>query len=226
LEPHIAILDRRLKGVSPADTRYQDAQLPLHLPDAKATYHLIEKVLGDFGVLDLVRSYLPGALGRVKAITLQKNRSGELHWKNRFADMPDLKPSVDYLHVDTGNGVLKAILYISEVGRENGAFSYIIGSNRRRSTFWDRIIRSANDYTRLSDTDPASRRMFNALPRSLQRKANFGFDIVDDSAEHLKSKEQVFTSDMGDLLIFDNYGAHRGGMVESGERAILQIILW
>jgi len=44
-------------------------------------------------------------------------------------------------------------------------------------------------------------------------------------AEALLAREYKFTSKDGNLLFFDPEGVHRGGMVDRGERIILQIAL-
>lgn len=227
LAPHLADLRKRLANLRPEEASYGDAQLSLRPENAGPVFDAVGDMLEEQGVFDLVRCYIPGALGRIKRITLQWNRAGETHWRNRFADLPGLSSTADYLHVDTGGGIIKAIYYVSdEVRPENGAFSYVLGSNRRATSAFDRIVRSAADHSGMSRTDAESRRLFNALPRFLQRKADFGFDVVDDAAEPLKARERVVTTEAGHLVVFDNFGAHRGGMVRAGERIILQITLW
>lgn len=227
LEPHIDRLRTRLATLPPEDTSYEDAQFPLKRAEASEVYAAVGDMLEEQGVFDLVRTYIPGALGQIKAITLQWNRAGETHWRNKFPDMPAVRSTSDYLHVDTGSNLIKAIYYVSDnVSAENGAFSYVAGSNNRAASLADRIIRSAADHSGLSRTDPETRRLFNALPRFLQRKADFGFDIVDDSGDALKRNERIFTTEDGHLVVFDNFGAHRGGMVREGQRVILQVVLW
>jgi hypothetical protein len=41
----------------------------------------------------------------------------------------------------------------------------------------------------------------------------------------LLASEHFFTSDEGNLILFDNNGIHRGGMVLEGKRIILQVPL-
>lgn len=227
LEPYTAQLRARLEKLPPESMSYEDAQFVLKRAEAPEIYATIGDMLEEQGVFDLVRTYLPGALGQIKAITLQWNRAGETHWRNKFPDMPAVRSTSDYLHVDTGSNLIKAIYYVSDkVSAENGAFSYVIGSNNRAASLADRIIRSAADHSGLSRTNPEMRRLFNALPKFLQRKADFGFDIVDDAADALKRDEKIFTTEDGHLVVFDNFGAHRGGMVREGQRVILQVVLW
>jgi len=226
VELHLAKLGKRLASIAPADTTYEDAQIVLARADAPEVFATVEEMLEVQGALDLVREYLPGR-GKVKAITLQWNRAGESHWSNKFADLEAVNSTADWLHVDTGSGVLKAIYYVSdEVTAESGAFSYVVGSNNRYTSLIDRLIRSAADWSGIGGKDRENRRMFNALPRFFQRKADFGFDVIDEAAEPLKARERVCGSADGNLILFDNSGVHRGGMVRKGERVILQIILW
>lgn len=226
VELHLAKLGKRLATIAPADTKFEDAQLVLARLDAPEVFEAVEEMLEVQGALDLVRQYLPGR-GKVKAITLQWNRAGERHWSNKFADLEAINSTAEWLHVDTGSGVFKAIYYVSdEVTAESGAFSYVVGSNNRYTSLIDRLIRNAADRSGIGGTDREDRRMFNALPRFFQRKADFGFDVVDEAAEPLKARERVCSSADGNLILFDNFGMHRGGMVRKGERVILQIILW
>ena len=87
--------------------------------------------------------------------------------------------------------------------------------------------RRANDRIDLSSCTPERRRLFHALPRRFRRKAKFGNDLESDhpALARLLASERRFTSADGDLILFDDRGIHRGGLVEAGERFMLQIRL-
>ena len=57
--------------------------------------------------------------------------------------------------------------------------------------------------------------------------AEFGADVMDDSAEAERLREGHFsaTSNFGNCILFDGNGIHRGGMVNQGERRCLFIML-
>lgn len=83
----------------------------------------------------------------------------------------------DYCHVDATYNLQKFIVYVSEVEPDNGPFTYVRETHRASRKFWDGLIRRANDHAGLSWTKPQSRRLFNELPKFLQRKTAFGIDL-------------------------------------------------
>ena len=121
----------------------------------------------------------------------------------------------------------QAILYLSEVGPDNGPFCYCLGSNHVEIGWLEGAARRANDRIDLSSCAPESRRLFHALPRRLRRKAKFGNDLEGDHPQlgRLLASERRFTLADGDLILFDDRGIHRGGLVQAGERCMLQIRL-
>jgi hypothetical protein len=148
-------------------------------------------------------------------------------WTGQFTDVGVPDPRCNYLHVDTAFGILKGLVYVNEVGPQTGPFSFVVGSQRRRRGRIEGLIRRANDYAGLSSTAPNGRRSFMALPIALQCKCAFGPDLQDGHPEAgvLLAEERVFTSDLGDVVIFDPEGVHRGGMVKAGARRALSIHL-
>ena len=227
VEGPLQVLLARLSKIDPEHASYSDCQLPLNRADSDELYKLFDEGLESSGIFALIRNYVPGAIGAIKALTLQHNRAGEAHWKGQFPDLPVEGLGQSYLHVDTGGGVAKAIYYVSEdVGPDNGPFSYVLGSNTRVRSVLDDLIRSAIDHCNLHRTDRKSREMFYALPKILQRRANFGVDLLGQDLEEVEARELIFTSDRGNLVVFDNYGIHRGGMVENGQRTIIQVVIW
>jgi hypothetical protein len=220
-------LNDRLAKIPPAARSYEDAQLLVDRSRAPRAYEILERELQRLGVFELARSYLKGAKGAVKYFVLQTNDAGESHWRERFKDIGLRDSPANYLHVDTGVGVLKTIMYLSDVGRQNGPFCYAPGSHGMRRGVVDRIVRSAADVSLIGAPEPENRKSFSALPQFLQRKADFGKDMheIGPDAEQFLASEIVATSNLGDVLIFDNLGAHRGGMVEEGRRTILQVLI-
>jgi hypothetical protein len=132
------------------------------------------------------------------------------------------------MHIDTDRGRIKAGFYLSEVSIENGPFSYIMGSNRARMSLCERAMRIASDTCGLDGPSKHStRRRFMTLPKHSRTKANFGNDLDDASGQsaRLVEKEKRFTSADGDLVLFDNRGFHRGGIVDKGERIVVFVIM-
>jgi hypothetical protein len=79
----------------------------------------------------------------------------------------------------------------------------------------------------MSSCKPEQRRLFHALPKLLRRKAKFGNDLPPDhpGLARLLATEKRFGSAEGDLILFDDRGMHRGGLLEEGERIMMQIRL-
>ena len=69
--------------------------------------------------------------------------------------------------------------------------------------------------------------LFSALPKGLQKKCQFWSDWVDgtqQSKQLLETQYQWLSTD-GNAAMFDNMGAHRGGMVREGRREVLFAVL-
>jgi hypothetical protein len=65
-----------------------------------------------------------------------------------------------------------------------------------------------------------------ALPSRLRGSTHFGDDVIDGSplSEDLLRQEHVFTAPAGTITLFDgSQGVHRGGLVRSGARWVIQI---
>jgi hypothetical protein len=226
-EPHVAMLrakraarDRRRRTVGSSSvviaTRDESPEI----------LELFTAALHRSGVLELAEAY-KGRRLTPKFVTLQINDETDLGLDAacRIENFP-LSP-LHYMHVDTTIYGMKVIIYRSEVARENGPFRYIMGSNRVAETPFDFCLRKACDKAGLDSIGTRGRSLFYALPPELRKKANFGNDVLtgDPAVETLLSKEQLFTSEIGDMVLFDNCGMHRGAIFESGERQIFQILL-
>ena len=74
-----------------------------------------------------------------------------------------------------------------------------------------------------------NRTKFINLPPALQMKANFGNDLIgkySKNCEKLLSLENIYGGEVGEGVMFDNSGIHRGAIFDSeGQRIILQILL-
>lgn len=92
----------------------------------------------------------------------------------------------------------KALLYLSDVGPENGAFQYVPGSHRVRSLVRS-VMKGAADFGQHRFTDE----QFQAWSRSMGMAP------------------QTFTGKAGTLLVADTSGVHRGSPIHSGSRHAL-----
>ena len=71
------------------------------------------------------------------------------------------------------------------------------------------------------------RRINQFLPKQLRISHNFGRVLLDDTEQqqNIIDKEKMFTSDKGNVCIFDPAGMHRGGICNKGTRIALQILM-
>jgi hypothetical protein len=226
MAPHFATLEQRLSAIPDERLRFEDNRLWLDRKQHEDLYAAIEAVLDRHGIIEAASAYLRRRVGLAHVIA-QLNTSRTDFWTGQFTDAGVPDPGCNYFHVDTAFGILKGLIYMNEVGPDTGPFSYVAGSQRRRRGRLDGFIRRANDYAGLSSTAPGGRRSFMALPIFLRRKCAFGPDVEDThpDAGALLAGERVFTSGLGDAVIFDPEGVHRGGMVKAGARRALSIHL-
>lgn len=190
-------------------------------------YKTINQVWSDMGILDAVSKHL-NKRTRLIDVNPQINDKSDSFWSNIFPDMGKKQlPSSAYFHRDATGGDLKAILYMSDVGDLNGPFSYVLGSHKIQISKIDDFIMEANDSNGLSDTKPAKRKSFSALPKKLQQKGSFGNDLFDDDAlsKSIQKSAWSITAPKGSLIIFDTKGIHRGGMVIESERYVITTVI-
>ena len=203
---------------------YCHTQLVPARRDASELYEVVESILGEAGILSSVRSYL-GCRAELRSVAMQINDEQDRFWRAHFEDRGLPVPPTVFFHIDNTYGVVKAIFYLSEVGDENGPFSYVPGTHRADVGWFEALILRAVDIW--IDVYPQERHLFEALPRPLRRKAKFGDDLRpgDPRGQWLLDHERVMTSTDGDVFVFDVKGVHRGGMVRSGERRIIQVMM-
>jgi hypothetical protein len=202
-----------------------DNELFIHADAGPAVLEALRTALRKHGALEAASRYQGRPLD-VTYVKLLINHADDRWWRAPFADLGLADPPAISMHVDH-LWTCKAILYLSPVGAESGPFCYCLGSNHVRIGWLEGAARRANDRVDLSSCTPDSRRLFHALPEPLRRKAKFGNDLEGDHPElaRLLASERRFTSADGNLILFDDRGIHRGGMVEAGERCMLQIRL-
>jgi hypothetical protein len=210
------------KQFNPVST---ENELFIHEDDGPAVFDALRSALRNHGALEAASRYQGRPLD-VTYLKLLINHAEDRWWRAPFADVGLADPPAISMHVDH-LWTAKAILYLTPVAAESGPFCYCLGSNHVRIGWLEGAARRANDRVELSSCTPDSRRLFHALPKRFRRKAKFGNDLERDHPElaRLLASERRFTSADGDLILFDDRGIHRGGMVEAGERCMLQIRL-
>lgn len=161
------------------------------------------------------------------SITLQINDFTDYSVTRHCKHKDSLSP-LHYMHIDATFGTIKLLLYINEVSHQDGPFRFVPRSHKATSLI-EKAIMKTNDKMGLDSLKPQSKEKFIQLPKFFQKKANFGNDVFEKSpmANQLLEQEVKFTSDLGDLILFDVNGFHRGNIEyqEGGKREILQIRL-
>lgn len=228
-----AELEERLDGMRAAGERirFSDTNLAIGAgyKPASGREDLFDKIawiLKRSGVRALAEAYYPDGWLKICNVTLRRNVPNQEFYRGGWTrlGLPDCRTSG--MHIDSNTNLCcNAIIYLSEVGPEQGPFRYVRGSNRWRFDEEDRAIRKAIDETPCGSVSGAGELML--LPEEYRRKAGFGFDLADGSpeSERLLADELTFTSDAGDLLLFDSEGVHRGGDVMAGHRSAILVNL-
>jgi hypothetical protein len=180
----------------------------------------IQEILKKNKIFEIAKTYR-GCESRIGDIFIQLNEPDDIDWKNHFEEQSD--PPTVYMHVDSTIKWMKCLIYLTDVGPNNGPTSFV---GLEQVGFFKYILRKINDKSNLDATDINTRKLFASLPRFLQRKAEFGNDVYDKKdQDYLLAHECKYTSEDGNLFLFDTDIVHRGGLVKEGNRIILQITL-
>jgi hypothetical protein len=204
---------------SGARITFQDTLVPVFkgeqsLPGTEAVGEVVRTILSA-EVYSVAEDYYAGFKPRILSVTIKRNL--ENHEMFRAAGRVTTKCAG--LHIDSNSrACMNGIIYINEVGPEQGPFSYIVGSNRWAFDLEDRAIRKAIDETGFGGQ--GGRKYFAQMPGEYQRKAAFGWDLGDerDESASILAAERSFLSDTCDMVLFDSDGVHRGGDVRRGHR--------
>ena len=130
------------------------------------------------------------------------------------------------LHIDPKLD-MKCIIYLNEVYKDNGPFSYIKGSQlfSKTNIIEKNFAKAINVYNINNNKD--KRLEFLSLPKDLQKSANFGNYILNESknGKYIKSNLTPILSGSGNLIFFDPEGIHLGGnCYNNKERLAIQVI--
>lgn len=194
--------------------------------EAKALFEAIEALFTQSGVFDTAQAYL-GRKIKLIDVNPQINDPSDDFWRRVFPDLQQPTPSCAYFHRDASGGDIKAIVYMSDVGPDNGPFGYVIGSHLMPLQRADDHVSEANDSNGMAGTGPENRRCFAALPEAWRHKGAFGNDVLDGTplAEAIQGGLWAITGSKGSIVMFDTKGVHRGGMVVQGERRVITCVL-
>jgi ectoine hydroxylase-related dioxygenase (phytanoyl-CoA dioxygenase family) len=188
----------------------------------------VDDALREAGLLEMVRVFHGAVWSKLNSLAVFVNPPNQSWIGPSFRDRSAETPPTAGMHIDSnGKSYLKMILYLNEVGPEQGPTAVVPGSHEWDSGSVDRIRRRAFDRSKLLGRSMLERQHFISLPQELQVKAEFGGDLLRGSpeADALLASEFVSTGECGHYTVFNPEAVHRGGAVRSGERHALQITL-
>ena len=200
--------------------KFRDMNRALERSDYPRLYELVQQAYEELGVFEIASAYMRRPM-RIKKLFVQLNNARETairYGEIDEAGLPALK--TNYWHIDSDIWPsIKAIMYLNEVGLDQGPLRYVAGSHRDADAF-EMVVRKTNDTLHL----PTSQ--FLALPDELRMHALFGPYLTGEEPEvpGLLEREVAVFGEGSDLILFDNNGVHRGGFVRSGSRQIIQTL--
>jgi hypothetical protein len=186
----------------------------------------VDDALREAGLLEMVRAFYGAVWSKLNSLAVFVNPP---NWNGpAFKDQSAETPPTAGMHIDSnGKCYLKMILYLNDVGADQGPTCVVPASHAWDAESLDRIRRRAYDRSKLLGRKAKDRQSFISLPPELQVKAEFGGDLLTGSPEcqALMQSEFVSVGERGHYTVFNPEAVHRGGAVRSGERQALQITL-
>jgi hypothetical protein len=186
---------------------------------------MVNDTFQKLGVLQAATKYNKGKQLQVKNVVLHIAKPTDQNWKQFLYDCKTVTRTTN-LHIDPKEDVIKAMMYLNDITENDGPFSYVEKSNRWIYDDLQNIFGRAISTGSYCHT-PESRAVVFQLPKQLRISHNFGRVLLDNTEEQYRilEQEKLFTSDKGNLCIFDPAGMHRGGICKTGNRIALQILM-
>jgi hypothetical protein len=200
--------------------KFRDMNVALPRDQWGHVYKLVQKIFDKLQVLEVGGAYVKRPL-RIKRLYVQLNNATETRQRYGVIDengIPERKS--DYWHIDSDIWPnFKSLIYLNDVGIDEGPMRYIPGTHRDLDAF-ETVVRKTNDSLKLSTAQ------FLGLPDPLRMHALFGPYMKGDEPEvqALLEREVACCGNGGDVVLFDNNGVHRGGFVRKGSRRIMQVL--
>ena len=186
---------------------------------------MVNDTFQKLGVIQAATKYNKGKQLQVKNVVLHIAKPTDQNWKQFLYDCKTVTKTTN-LHIDPKEDVIKAMMYLNDITENDGPFSYVEKSNRWIYDDLQNIFGRAISTGSYCHT-PESRAVVFQLPKQLRISHNFGRVLLDNTEEQYRilKQEKLFTSDKGNLCIFDPAGMHRGGICKTGNRIALQILM-
>lgn len=204
---------------------------------------LIDREFKSKGIFRIVSDYV-GIEYSYTGLSLELSVAGSSWWKNKIDGVEP--PRTMYAHLDESIYAPKSIIYLSPVTEFKGpTTSYPqVYDELETNTLQDIIGRvigevgNSNDsplnayYSKAYHQSMGSKNFrshFMMLPNEIKFNSHFGWDLIagSDFEASIASREVPMLGDSGKFIVFDGSRLlHRGGLIEQGERIVLQVVFW
>lgn len=211
-------------------------------PMVHALAAVLNREFERLGVLEAVSAYARRPM-RVTGLAYELSAPQAQWWRNGLPGLPRA-PHTLYAHLDESSAVPKSIVYLSDVGADNGPTSCYPGAYEDLDLhplqdLIGRVIGNVGSapasplhaaYAKTyhqSMTSEAFRCHFMKLPPELRFNSHLGWDLLPDGDAEaaLVAREQRMIGPAGSFIVFDGARLlHRGGMLVAGERVALQVM--
>jgi hypothetical protein len=225
-QPHIEAVLARIAAARAAGEpiKYRTALEPAGADSP--LWPLIDRAVADAGLYEATATVFDAPSAKLRGMGVLVNHPNQ-DWATRlWRDVEVEAPPTAGFHIDSDcKCFTKIVLYLTDVGPDQGPFGIVRGSHRWGEGGRDRVLRCAFDRSAMVVRSAKHRRRFLSLPAEMQTKAEFGGDMLAGSpeAEALLEAEAVMTGPRGQLNLFNPDAIHRGGNVKSGERHVILI---
>jgi hypothetical protein len=177
----------------------------------------------------------------VESIMLEYSHPNSTWFRDCYSDLSIPTAPTAYFHTDREFDRLKMVINLSDVGSNQGPFSFVPSSNKMPrnvfqfayfkeldlalNTFFKEKASEGPSYYRKAFGDVKLRVALNQIPPILLGHSHFGDDMIEgEDSSYLLRHEFHLTSNVADAALFDGHnGIHRGGLVKAGERVVLYI---
>ncbi len=201
---------------------------------------VLSPIFESLGVSAAISEYM-GKRYRVGGLSLEYSHHSSTWWRHTLSELS--APKTMYAHLDESIGIPKAIVYLSDVSDVHGPTSCYPGAyeslelNALKEII-GRIVGTVGNspdsnlkhyYSKPYHQHMGSvlfRRHFMRLPAELRFNSHFGWDVVPGSKleADLVKLEHTMLGAAGTFIAFDGARLlHRGGLMEEGERIVLQV---
>lgn len=202
----------------PLGTFDRSKQMPEHVS-------YVNNMFNKLGILQAATKYNKGKPLQVKNVVLHIAKPTDQNYKQFLYDCETVSKTIN-THIDPKEDVIKSMIYLNEIGEDDGPFKYIEQSQRwMHDDLQDLFGRAITTGSYCHDKE--SRASVFQLPKELRVSHNFGRLLLDGTPEQdfILDRQTSMTSDKANCCVFDTAGIHQGGVCNTGTRIALQVLM-